>query len=268
MSRLHNLSTLKSFLGSVQFYGKLLPNLSKITEPLHKYTRNGVEWKWKKKEEAFRTVKSMLCTEMVPAHFDPSLPIGISCDASNVGIGAVLFHRFQGGQERPVANASKTLTESQRKYSQIQKEALAIVFALQKFHQYFYRRSFILVTDHNPLLSVFCPTKSTPALAANRLATRALILNQYNYSIKYRNTSAHQNADVLSRLFSGPDANFYHEEEEDDMHVINSMKIISSQLKSTDPGVLLKESAKDPTIQQSLGLHKKDGLKKIFYRKS
>ena len=63
----------------------------------------------------------MLCSKSVLAHFDPSLPLGISCDASNVGIGAVLFHRFPDGCERPVANASKTLTDAQRKYSQIQK---------------------------------------------------------------------------------------------------------------------------------------------------
>ena len=171
MPRPHNLSTLKSFLGSVQFYGKFLPNLSTITEPLHKLTRNGVEWKWKKKEkEAFQTGKDMLCTDMVPAHFDPSLPIDISCDASNMGIGAVLFHRFQNGQKRPIANASKTLTESQRKYSQIQKEALAIVLALRKYHQYLYGRKFILVINHKPLLSVFSTTKATPAFAVDRLA--------------------------------------------------------------------------------------------------
>ena len=106
------------------------------------------------------------------AHFGSSLPIGISCDASNVGIDAMLFHRFHDGQERPIANASKTLTESQRKYSQIQKEALVIVFVLRKFHQYLRGRIFILVTDHNPLLSVFSPTKT------DCLARWALILNQ------------------------------------------------------------------------------------------
>ena len=143
----------------------------------------------------------MLCTDMVLAHFDSSLPIGISCNACNVGIGTLLFHRFQDGQERPTANAFKTFTYSQRKCSQIQKEALAIVFA--KFHQYLYGRKFILVIDHKPLLSMFSPTKATPALAANRLAWWAWILNQYNYSIEYRNNSVHGNADVLSRLPSG-----------------------------------------------------------------
>ena len=101
---------------------------------------------------------------------------------------------------------------------------------------------YLIVTDHKPLLSVFSPTTATPALAANRLARWALILNHYNYSIEYRNTSAQGNADVLSRLPSSPDAHFDHEEEEEnDMYVINSIKTICSQLKPTDPRVLLKE---------------------------
>ena len=108
MPRPHNLSTLKLFLGSVQFYGKFLPNLSTITEPLHKLTRNVVEWKWKEKvEEAFQTVKDMLCTDMMLAHFDPSLPIGISCDVSNVEIGAVLFHLFKMDRNLQLPTHSK-----------------------------------------------------------------------------------------------------------------------------------------------------------------
>ena len=85
-------------------------------------------------------------------------------------MGAVLFHRYSDGGERPIANASKTLTTTQRGYSQIQKEALAIVFVLRKFHKFLYGRPFILITDHKPLLALFRPTKATPALAANRLA--------------------------------------------------------------------------------------------------
>ena len=133
----------------------------------------------------------MLSSNFVLAHFNPSLPLGISCDASNVGIDAVLFHRFPDGRERPVANASKTLTDAQRKYSQIQKEALSIVFALQKFHQYLYGRRFILVMDDKPLLALFGPHKATPVLPANRLARWALMLSQYEYTIEYRKTAAH-----------------------------------------------------------------------------
>ena len=135
MPRPDNVSSLKSFLGSVQFYSKFLPNLATVTEPLYKLTRNNTKWSWKKvefeeQEVAFTGLKQMLSTETVLAHFDPSLPIGVSCDASSVGIGAVLFHRFPNGSERPITNVSKTLSATKRKYSQIQKEALSIIFAL------------------------------------------------------------------------------------------------------------------------------------------
>ena len=129
------------------------------------------------------------------AHFNTSLPVGMACDASEVGIGAVLFHRYPDGSERPISNVSKTLTSTQRKYNQIQKEALAIVFALKKFHHFLYGRKFVFVTDHKPLLALFGPTKETPALAANRLTRWALMLNQYEYTVEYRKSSQHGNAD-------------------------------------------------------------------------
>ena len=118
-----------------------------------------------------------------------SLPVGISYDASDTGQGTVLFHRCPDGSGRPVANVSKTLTDTKRCYSQIQ-EALAIVFALHKFHQFLYSRLFTLVSDHKPLLSLFSPNKATPA---NRPARWALFLSQYNYTIEYCKTSLHGN---------------------------------------------------------------------------
>ena len=231
-----NVSTLRSFLGSVQFYGKFLPNLATITEPLHSLTKKGTTWTWKSEQaEACQKVKDLLSDDTVLAHFDPSLPVGISCDASEVGIGAVLFHRYPDASERPICNASKTLTPTQRGYSQIQKEALAIIFALSKFHQFLYGRPFILVTDHKPLLALFGPTKATPALAANRLARWALMLSQYQYTIEYRKTSDHGNADALSRLPVGPDSQFDEEEDMADVDTVCTIKIIGSQLNPMDP---------------------------------
>ena len=135
-----NISTLKSFLASVQFYSKFLPPyFSEITEPLYKLTRKGQQWKWGEVEAtSFKKIKRLLCTETVLAHYDPSLPLGLSCDASECGIGAVLFHRFADGSERPILNISKVLSATQRRYSQIQKEALSLVYALKKFHQFLY----------------------------------------------------------------------------------------------------------------------------------
>ena len=180
------LNYFRSFLGSVQFFGKFIPNLSTLTGPLRQLTKKNAPWNWNKKaKDAFDCLKTILSIDTVLAHYDPSQQIGTSCDASASGIGAVLFHRFQDGGGRHISNASKTLTDAQGRYSQIQKEALAIIFALKKFHQYICERNFILVTDHKPLLALFGPTKPTPALAANRLARWALTLSQYNYTIEY-----------------------------------------------------------------------------------
>ena len=104
------------------------------------------------------------------------------------------------------------------------------------------------MTDHRPLIALFGPTKATPALAANRLARWALMLSQYDYSIEYRRTADHGNADALSRLPAGPDATFDSEESEADIDTVCTIKVISLQLNPADPGVLAKESAKDPVI--------------------
>ena len=118
----NDVTTLRSFLGSIQFYGKFLPDLATVMEPLTRLTRKDTRWKWTAAEQdAFDKLKSMLNEGTVLAHFDPSCPIGISCDASEVEIGAVLFHRYSDGSERPIANASKTLSPAQKKYLQFKR---------------------------------------------------------------------------------------------------------------------------------------------------
>ena len=191
-----NVSQLRSFLGAVQFYNKFLPDLSTISEPLYHLTEKHTKWKWEEpQQDAFQKLKQMLTNNTVLAHFDPSCPIGISCNASESGVGAVLFHRYKDNSERPIANASNTLTDAQKRYPQIQKEALSIIFALKKYHQFLYGRPFIPVTDHKPLISMFGPNTATPMLAANRLARWSLMLSQYGYTIEYRSTKQHGNAD-------------------------------------------------------------------------
>ncbi|KAL5518093.1 hypothetical protein EMCRGX_G003773 [Ephydatia muelleri] len=210
-----NVSSLRSFLGLVQFYGKFLSSLAMITEPLHRLTKKGISWSWgAEKQEAFQKLKD--------------------CSAQTLFWFTSIPHSQLGSPAM--------------RLSQIQKEALAIIFALNKFHQFLYGCTFILVTDHKPLIALFGPTKATPALAANRLARWALMLSQYQYSIEYRKTSDHSNADALSRLPVGPDANFDEEEGDADVDTVCTIKTVSLQLKPTDPETLAKESAKDPII--------------------
>jgi len=182
----HNLSTLRLFLSSMQFHAKLLPpTFASVAEPLYRLTRKGHRRAWGSEEEAAfrRRLKELLSTADVLDHFDPSLPLGVACNASAVRIGTTLFHHYSDGSERPIANISKTLTPSQRNYSQIQKRWPSSTPWRNSSNIYMDGRKFILVTDNQPLVAMCGPNKPTSALAANRLSRRALFLRQFNYTI-------------------------------------------------------------------------------------
>ena len=100
------------------------------------------------------------------------------------------------------------------------------------------------------MLTLFGPTKPTPALAANRLARWALTLSQYDYTIEYRKTSEHGNADVPSRLPIGPDAKFDNGEEVKDINTVRLIRSIGAQLSPTQPGVMKNEIAEDPILSK------------------
>ena len=104
--------------------------------------------------------------------------------------------------EHPVAYASCTLTAPEKNYAQIECEALAIIFAVHRFHQYLYGRTFTLVTDHRPLCKIFGDKEGIPPLAAARMQRWALLLSAYRYNIEYISGKSNYSADCMSRLSS------------------------------------------------------------------
>ena len=191
------MSTLRSFLGPINYYQKFLPNLLDVLYPLHNLLQKDVRWAWSTDcQKSFDKVKSMISTEC-----SGSLRLQASTPHRSVyGLGAVLSHCLPDGSEKPIAFASQTLSKSERNYAQIDKEALSIIFGIMRFHMYVYGRKFILRTDHKPLMTILGPKKGIPPIAAMRMQRWATRLGAYIYDIKYRSSGEHSNADALSRL--------------------------------------------------------------------
>ena len=159
------------------------------------------KFKWMEiHHSSFEKLKEVLQSDLLLTHFDPEMNIVIAADASDYGVSAVISHQFAGGQEKAIAHAGRALTKAEKNYGQIEKEALALVFAVRKFHRFVYGRRFTLLTDHKPLLSIFGSKKGISAHAANRLQRLELILLAYDFKIEYRRTANFGQADALSRL--------------------------------------------------------------------
>ncbi|XP_064461874.1 uncharacterized protein K02A2.6-like [Ornithodoros turicata] len=181
------------YLGQIVSKEGFRPSPKKISAILN-MPEPQFRWYWSSEcVEAFETVKLKLSAPGSLAHYDPARPLFLAADASSKGLGAVMFHRIDG-KERPIARASKTLTSAEKKYAQIEREALAIIFGVKKFHEYLWGRRFTLYTDHKPLTTIFGPYKGIPVTAANRLQRWAFILMSYSFDIIYKPTTDIGNA--------------------------------------------------------------------------
>jgi hypothetical protein len=155
--------TLRAFLGLINYYGKFMAGLSNTLAPLYDLLKKGKEWIWEEQQEAaFQQAKDQLSSDACLTHYDPKLQLVLSTDASSTGLGAILSHRWPDGTERPVSFASRKLSKTEVAYSQIEKEGLAIMFGMVKFHHYIFGRQFILLTDHRPLVHIFGPKNHIP----------------------------------------------------------------------------------------------------------
>ncbi|XP_037959893.1 uncharacterized protein K02A2.6-like [Teleopsis dalmanni] len=222
-----NITELRSFLGAINFYGKFVPKMRELRGQLDNLLKLNVKWKWDAK-------------------------LIVAADASNYGLGACIMHEYSDRSIKPICHASRSLTPAEQKYSQIEKEGLALIFAVTKFHKMLYGRRFILHTDHKPLLTIFGRKTGIAIRQANRLQRWAIQLLAYDFEIRFISTNSFGYADVLSRLINN-------NENISENYVVASIKLersVNSIIVNTINALpvthkmITYETAKDPILKQ------------------
>ena len=187
-----NKAEVRTFQGTVTYLAKFLPHLSTIMEPIRSLLKDDADFMWSSAQEnAFEEIKRMISNAPILAYYDSKKELIVQCDASNKGLGACLLQ-----EGKPLAYASRALTSAEQNYAPIEKEMKAVVWSLQRFHQYTYARKVIVHSDHQPLVSI---TNKPLNRAPQRLQNMLLRCQTYNYTIVWQPGKKQVIADALSR---------------------------------------------------------------------
>ena len=185
---------LQTFIGFIQYMSKFMPNISTVSAPLRILLEKNTMWHWgEEQQRSFDHLKSMAVNAPILQYYNPKKPLTLSVDSSSAGLGAVLIQ-----EGKPIAYGSRALTETQKKYPQIEKETLAILFGCHKFHDYVYGREIKVETDHKPLQSIY---KKPLLQAPPRLQRLLLALQKYDLNVTYKPGKEMFIADQLSRSY-------------------------------------------------------------------
>ena len=199
-----DITALKRFLGMINYLSKYLVRLSDMTESLRRLDDKDVEFQWTNSHTAaMDAVKKALTEAPVLRYYDVTKPVTIQCDASDTGLGAVLL---QEGQ--PICYASRALTDTERRYAQIEKELLGILWSCDKFDQYIYGRDIVTIEcDHEPLKAVF----KKDIHKSPKRQRMCLALQKYNLDVQYKRGSLMYISDTLSRAYRNTTEGGQHE---------------------------------------------------------
>ena len=226
----YDIKELRQFLGLSNYYRRFIEHYSDITEPLHKLTRkSGSSYQWTE----LRVLKQRLTTLPILVYPNFSHPFVLATDASGIALGGILSQTTDG-KEQVIAYWSRKMNKAERRYSTIEREALAVVALVKEFYPYLYGRPFTLLTDHNPLTSLQ-GLKDT----GGRLTRWLLYLQQFDIKVLYRPGRCNGNADTMSRR---PD------DSADQVAVVNEITCLSDT-----------EQAKDASLSEIMQKLQTDG---------
>ena len=188
-----NKQEVQTFLGIANYMSPFIPNLSTLTAPLRELITDKTPFCWNATyQQAPDKIKESISNKVTLTYFDSSKPILLQVDASLQGLGAALLQ-----DDKPVAFASKALTNTERRHANIEREMLAVVYRCERFHTYLFGRNFTVHSDHKPLESIHLKHLTA---APPQLQQMLLWLQPYDLVIKYQPGKTMEIADALSRL--------------------------------------------------------------------
>ena len=224
---------LKSFLGMLSHVSRFIPRLAEVVAPLREVCRKDSDWSWgERQRKGFREATTLVSQSMALAFFNPTAAIEIECDSSQYALGAALIQN-----DKPVYFASRTLSTTETRYAQIEKELLAVVYSLKRFHYFVFPKEVTVFTDHRPLINIMLkPLGEVPL----RLQKMLMAIQRYNVKLIFRPGREMKFADALSRC---PMEGTPHHVEE--VSVIRVLPMRDSTLKR-----VAEEARSDRTYQE------------------
>ena len=229
---------MRSFLGLVNYLNRFSPHLAELSEPLRQICRQNVEFELTESVcVAFSLTKEEISKNITLPYFNPKSATTLQTDASKKGLGAVLLQN-----SKPVMFVSRALTGSERNYQNLERECLATIWGMEKFHYFLYRKEFTLKTNQKPLVSIYRKHMVEISPRIQRLVVRSFPYQPFD--IQYRKGVEIPLADALSRVTPTP-------VEEDGIQLqIVAVNLITSNLpvSSTEIELIHEETSKDPTL--------------------
>lgn len=190
-----NRHELESFLGLINYFGRMVPQFSDLVSPLHRLRKKDVEFVWDKTAQAsFDSILRILGEPPLLRPYSLQKEVTLTTDASERAIGGVLTQ-----EGHPVMYVSRALTPAEGRYSNIEREALSIVWCCLRLSQLLLGRRFTLVTDHRPLIRIYGGA-SLPKVASSRITRWAILLQRFDFDIRYKAGNLIAHADALTRL--------------------------------------------------------------------
>lgn len=236
MGRPKNKKDLQTFLGVINYLGSFIPNLSEKTAPLRELLKKFALFNWTElHDEVFEYIKKCILTSNILVPFDITKEIVVQCDASQYGLGCCLI---QDG--KPISFASRSLTDCEKNYSQIEKEMLSILFACTKFSFYTYGHKVRVVNDHKPLLGIM--KKEIHKISSAKLQRMRIKLLNFDIRLEYAPGKTIVLADYLSRYLNMKEKN------SEDKFITES--ILSINVSDERKIEMIRETEKDEILKK------------------